>query len=406
MSIKDEGKHLKPSQHNPVAVMKMNFHELDKLPAKEAVKKRRELVEELTNAKLGNTSHCSIDEQDAMKKSIENMIGATQVPLGVAGPLKVNGQEYVLPLATTEGALVASVNRGCKALNESGGVVSTILDNRMTRAPAFSCETAAKAKQLVEWVGEHFEEIKSEMEAESPFLKLLAIRPWVVGRNVFLRFECWTGDAMGMNMITIGTEPACKSIEKGTGARWIATSGNMCIDKKPSALNLIAGRGRRVVAECTLTEKTVKNLLKTTPDMLVETNYRKNLVGSAQAGSYGFNAQFANTIAAMYIATGQDPAQVVSGSMGFTLVEKTGNGVHFSVTVPCLQVATVGGGTQRETQGEALDILGLRGGGTPPGSNADRLAQVIAGAVLAGEVSLLAALASGQLGKAHSKLGR
>lgn len=377
----------------------MNFREFD------SVKKRREAIEKEFGLSLKHIAHHSMDEEDSGKKSIENMIGCAQLPMGVAGPLKVNGKEYVVPLATTEGALVASVSRGCKTLNLSGGVTSTIMDYRMTRAPVFKCDNAVKAKETADWVQEHFDELKALMEEESPFLRLERIRPWIVGRNLFLRFECWTGDAMGMNMITIGIESACKRIES-TGARWIATSGNMCIDKKPSALNLISGRGRRVIAECVLKEKAIADVLKTTPDNMIDVNYRKNLVGSAQAGSYGFNAHFANIVAAFYIATGQDPAQVVSGSMGFTLAEKQDNDLHLSVTVPCLKVATVGGGTQRETQGEALSILGLKGGGNPSGSNGDRLAEILAGAILAGEASLLSALSSRHLGKAHSELGR
>ncbi|MCD6414214.1 MAG: hydroxymethylglutaryl-CoA reductase (NADPH) [Candidatus Diapherotrites archaeon] len=375
------------------------------MPVDKAVKERIKAVEKMSGAKLTHISHYSIDEEETVKKNIENMIGVTQVPLGVAGPLKVNGKEYIIPLATTEGALVASVNRGCKTINLSGGAKATVVDNRMTRAPVFSCESASKAVEAAMWIDKSFDEIKKLME-EDPFLKLLKVRSWVVGRNLYTRFECFTGDAMGMNMITIGVEKVCKYIEENTGAKWLATSGNMCIDKKPSALNMIEGRGRRVIAECVIPEKVVREVLKTTPDAMIEVNYRKNLVGSAQAGSYGFNAHFANIVAAMYIATGQDPAQVVSGSMGFTLIEKKGNDIHASVTVPCLKVATVGGGTQRETQSEALDIMGLRGGGKPAGANADKLAEVMASAILAGELSLVAALAAKHLGRAHSQLGR
>lgn len=384
----------------------MDFHEFDKkLSVSEAIKEKRKLVEKISGTKLTHISHYSIDEEEAMKKNIENMIGVTQIPLGVAGPLKVNGKKYIIPLATTEGALVASVNRGCKTINLSGGAKAFIVDNKMTRAPVFVCESASRAFETAKWIEKHFNEIKKIME-EDKYLKLLDIHCWVVGKNLYARFECQTGDAMGMNMITIGVEKVCKYIEESTGSRWVATSGNMCTDKKPTALNFIEGRGRRVIAECVIPGKVVKEVLKTTPDAMVEVNYRKNLVGSAQAGSYGFNAHFANVVAAIYIATGQDPAQVVSGSMGFTLMEKQGDGLHASVTVPCLKVATVGGGTQRETQSEALEILGLKGGGNPPGANADRLAEVIASTILAGELSLVAALAAKHLGRAHSQLGR
>jgi hydroxymethylglutaryl-CoA reductase (NADPH) len=180
----------------------------------------------------------------------------------------------------------------------------------------------------------------------------------------------------------------------------------MCIDKKPSALNFILGRGKTVVAEATLKPAVIKKVLKTTPETMQEVCYRKNLVGSAQAGSYGFNAHFANIVAAMFIATGQDPAQVVSGSMGFTLMEQQSKNLHVSVTLPALCVATVGGGTALDTQSEALEIMGLKGGGKPGGSNAEKLAHVVASAAMAGEVSLVSALASRHLGSAHAELGR
>ncbi|MCD6522251.1 MAG: hydroxymethylglutaryl-CoA reductase (NADPH) [Candidatus Diapherotrites archaeon] len=380
---------------------KIKLHEVEKyVPIEKAVYLRRKAL-----GNLPNIGTYSIDVERAMKKNVENMIGVAQVPMGVAGPVKIHGRYakgmFYIPLATTEGALVASVSRGCKAINESGGADTFVLDNKMTRAPVFRADSIKKAHKFVEWVGKHFEEIKKETEKGSRFLKLRHIEPWVAGRNIFLRFECTTGDAMGMNMITIGAQQACDFIEKKTKVRCISVSGNMCVDKKPAALNFITGRGKKVVAEVVLKKKAVKNTLKTTPEDMAELCYRKCLVGSAQAGALGFNLHVANILAAMYIATGQDPAHVVDGSQAITLAENGKKGLHVSVTLPCIEVGTVGGGTGLGTQHEALKILKCEGSG-----KALKLAEIIGAAVLAGEISLMGAEAAHHLAKAHRELGR
>jgi hydroxymethylglutaryl-CoA reductase (NADPH) len=206
---------------------------------------------------------------------------------------------------------------------------------------------------------------------------------------------------MGMNMATIATEAAAHVIERGTGARLVALSGNMCTDKKASALNLIEGRGKSVVAEVTLPEKLVSEKLHASSAAIADVNTRKNLVGSAKAGAMGYNAHFANVVAAIFIATGQDAAQVVEGSLGFTTAEADDDGLYFAVSLPALEVGTVGGGTKLPTQQECLKIMGLAGPG-----NARAFAEAVACAVLAGELSLLGAIAAGHLGRAHARLGR
>lgn len=366
---------------------------LVELPVDEAIDQRLAIIRELTGVELKHTCHHSIDPEDTSASNTENLIGVTQVPLGIAGPLTVNGKKCLIPLATTEKGLVAGINRGCKLLEKCGGVKSVITYRGMTRAPVFVCQSVKEALAFVEWVRNRYEEVKSRVEMASTFIRLVAIEPWVVGRWVFLRFECCTGDAMGMNMVTAGVRLACAFIQKETRAKLVSVSGNMCVDKKPSALNLMTGRGRSVIAECVLREDAVLEILKVTPEEIKAANDAKHL-GSAQAGSLGFNAQFANIVVAVYIATGQDPAQVVNGSLGMTLMEKNGDGDawHASVTMPCLEVGTIGGGTIRETQREALAIMGVEGGASVPGVNADKLAEVIAAATLAGELSLLAEL--------------
>jgi len=210
-----------------------------------------------------------------------------------------------------------------------------------------------------------------------------------------------------MNMATIATSEACDLVEAETEADLVALSGNLCSDKKPAAVNAVEGRGRSVTADVTLPRETVVERLDTTPASVAEINTRKNHVGSAKAGSLGFNAHVANAVAAMFLATGQDEAQVVEGANAITTAEVTADGdLYVSVSIASLEVGTVGGGTRLPTQAEGLDVLGVRGGGDPAGANADALAEAIATGALAGELSLLAALGSRHLSSAHADLGR
>jgi hydroxymethylglutaryl-CoA reductase (NADPH) len=233
------------------------------------------------------------------------------------------------------------------------------------------------------------------------------VTPYVVGNNVYLRFQYDTKDAMGMNMVTIATKAACEVVEDETAASLVALSGNLCTDKKPAAINAVEGRGRSVTADVVVPSEVVVDTLDTTPEAIAEINTRKNLLGSAKAGALGFNAHVANPVAAMFLATGQDEAQVVEGANAITTAEETDDGdLYMSVSLASLEVGTVGGGTKLPTQSEALDILGVGGGGDPAGSNADALAEAIAVGALAGELSLLAALGSRHLSSAHESLGR
>jgi hydroxymethylglutaryl-CoA reductase (NADPH) len=388
----------------------LRLHELeDHADPEAAAAARRKLLEAETDADLETVGSFSFDASDA-EPNIENLVGGAQLPMGVAGPIVIEGGsangEFYLPLATTEGALVASVNRGCSVIRTAGGAEARVTKSGMTRAPVFRTSGIAAAAEVVEWVEESLEELEEVAEKTTNHGELLDITPYVVGDNVFLRFRFDSKDAMGMNMVTIATQEACDLIEAETSASLVALSGNLCTDKKPAAINAIEGRGRSVTADVRIPRELVEERLHTTPEAIAEANTRKNLIGSAKAGSLGFNAHAANTIAAAFLATGQDAAQVVEGSNAITTAEVKEDSLYASLSIASLEVGTVGGGTKLPTQAEALDVLGLRGGGDPPGSNADALAEIIATGALAGELSLLAALASRHLSSAHEELGR
>jgi hydroxymethylglutaryl-CoA reductase (NADPH) len=378
-----------------------------------SVKIRRLAIQEFIKLEFEHIQNFSLDVEAISKKNIENMIGAVQIPLGVAGLLRVNGEyansKYYIPLATTEGALVASVNRGCSVITKSGGANVRIFEDEMTRAPVFKLDSLERAKKFYEWVKcpEIFEQMKEVAEKTTRFGKLISVKPFVTGTYVYLRFSYDTKDAMGMNMVTIATDAIMHLIEDEFGAHPVTLSGNMCTDKKPASISTILGRGKTVVAEVIIPKEIVKEVLKCTPESMFEVNYSKNLLGSARAGALGFNAHAANIIAAIYLACGQDAAHVVEGSTAITSMELTKyEEIHCTVTLPALLVGTVGGGTGLGTQRDCLNLLGVSGAGDVPGINSKKFAEIVAAAVLAGEISLIGAQAAGHLARAHAQLGR
>ena len=395
---------------------RLRFHEAERVlgNSNAAALARRLALERMYGVGLSSIGSTILDFEELVGRNIENPIGAVQVPVGVAGPLRVIGDyargDYYVPLATTEGALVASINRGAKAITMAGGARAKVLRDGMARAPVFWTPSIVEARRLIDWVRENQEAVKRAAESTTRHGRLLEVQPFQAGNMVWLRFVYHTGDAMGMNMATIATDAAVEYILSNFPgqARLIAISGNMCTDKKPSAVNLICGRGKTVTAEATIPPDVFHRVFRVEPAEVEFVNRAKNLLGSAMAGSLGgFNAHIANIVAAVFLATGQDMAQVVESSMGYTWVETRSDGsLYISVTLPSLEVGTVGGGTRLPTQREALALLGAAGGGNPPGSNARRLAEIITATVLAGELNLLAALAANELARAHRLLGR
>ncbi|QSG13679.1 hydroxymethylglutaryl-CoA reductase (NADPH) [Halapricum desulfuricans] len=388
----------------------LRLYELeDHADADTAAAARRQLLAEEVGADLETVGDYSFPGERA-EPNIENMIGAAQIPMGVAGPLPIDGSaaadDFYVPLATTEGALVASVNRGMGAIRNAGGANAEVLKYGITRAPVFSVADVTEAAEVVEWVEDNEDLIEEVAEETDPHIEYQDVTPYVVGDNVFLRFDFDTGDAMGMNMVTIASRSVAETIEAETPASLVAVSGNLCTDKKPAAINAVEGRGYTVAADVVIPRAVVEDRFGTTPEAIAEVNTRKNLVGSAKAASLGFNAHVANVVGAAFLALGQDEAHVVDGSNAITSVEAREDGLYASVTFSSLPVGTVGGGTGLPTQSEALEVLGLAGGGDPVGTNGDALAEVIAAAGLAGELSLLGALAGRHLASAHEEHGR
>lgn len=393
----------------------LRLHQLPaELTADERAEVRRRALERMTGTSLSHLGEYSLNGERAASRHCENFLGVAQVPIGIIGPLHLDGthvkpdESLYIPLATTEGALIASVNRGCSAIRHAGGATVHVEDVGITRAPVFKTSGLREAQEFVTWVEAHIEDIRRVAHATSQYIELLDIRPFTLGSTVYLRMRFHTGDAMGMNMVTIACDRILREVVvPGTGVECLALSGNYCVDKKPASINFHEGRGKRIRCEVKLSAEVLRDSLKTTAAELIEVQYRKNLLGSIAAGSMGFNAHYANILAAFFIATGQDVAQVVEGSIGVTCVESHGeDGVLFSVFLPDSPIGAVGGGTEMDTQRQCLDLLGVHPDPKRPGAAAERLAEILGGAVLAGELSLLAAITSGDLTSAHEKLAR
>ncbi|KAK8529716.1 hypothetical protein V6N13_102617 [Hibiscus sabdariffa] len=380
---------------------------------KRAAAIRREALQRLTGKSLTGLPLEGLDYESILGQCCEMPIGYVQIPVGIAGPLLLNGREFSVPMATTEGCLVASTNRGCKAIHLSGGATSVLLKDGMTRAPVVRFGTAKRAADLKLYLEDpiNFETLSVVFNRSSRFGRLQGIKCAIAGKNLYMRFTCSTGDAMGMNMVSKGVQNVLDFLQTDfPDMDVLGISGNFCSDKKPAAVNWIEGRGKSVVCEAIIKGDVVKKVLKTSVESLVELNMLKNLTGSAMAGVLGgFNAHASNIVSAVYIATGQDPAQNVESSHCITMMEAVNDGkdLHVSVTMPSIEVGTVGGGTQLASQSACLNLLGVKGASKEvPGENSRTLATIVAGAVLAGELSLMSALAAGQLVKSHMKYNR
>ncbi|KAK9457909.1 hydroxymethylglutaryl-coenzyme A reductase-domain-containing protein [Dipodascopsis uninucleata] len=376
-----------------------------------AVHIRRAVISRtMENGTLENSNlpYLHYDFSRVLGACCENVIGYMPIPVGIAGPLVIDNRKFYIPMATTEGCLVASAMRGCKALNAGGGVTTVLLQDGMTRGPCLAFPNLARAGAAKLWLDseEGQKTMKKAFDSTSRFARLSSLKTAIAGSMLFVRFRTTTGDAMGMNMISKGVEHALKVMVENAGfpdMEVVSVSGNYCTDKKPASINWTEGRGKSVVAEAIVPGEVVRTVLKSDVDALVELNISKNLVGSAMAGSIGgFNAHAANIVTAIFLATGQDPAQNVESSNCMTLMKNVGGNLQISVSMPSIEVGTIGGGTILEPQSSILDLLGVRGPHpTSPGDNARQLAKIVAAGVLAGELSLCSALAAGHLVQSH-----
>nr|AAB69726.1 3-hydroxy-3-methylglutaryl coenzyme a reductase [Camptotheca acuminata] len=379
---------------------------------KRAAAIRREALQRLTGKSLEGLPLEGFDYETILGQCCEMPVGYVQIPVGIVGPLLLDGREYSVPMATTEGCLVASTNRGCKAIYASGGATSILLRDGMTRAPVVRFSTAKRAAELKFFLEDpmNFDTLAVVFNKSSRFGRLQGIKCAIAGKNLYMRFTCSTGDAMGMNMISKGVQNVLDFLQNDfPDMDVLGISGNFCSDKKPAACNWIEGRGKSVVCEAIIKEEVVRKVLKTNVAALVELNMLKNLTGSAMAGALGgFNSHASNIVSAVYIATGQDPAQNVESSHCITMMEAVNDGkdLHISVTMPSIEVGTVGG-TQLASQAACLLLLGVKGANKEsPGSNSRLLATIVAGSVLAGELSVMSAIAAGHLVMSHMKYNR
>lgn len=334
------------------------------------------------------------------------MVGTVKLPLGIAGPLRVNGLhasgDYLVPLATTEAALVASYARGAEVVTRSGGAAAALLSEGVVRSPAFVFADMGDAGRFIAWAAAEAQALARAAEATTRNGRLEAIDPYLDNDTVFLVCRYTTGDASGQNMVTIATEAMCRRIAETCPVpirHWFV-EGNFSGDKKASYLGLLTGRGRKVSASVVMPDAVVTRLLHVTPERMLD-YARVAQLGAMLSGQIGAQGHYANGLAALYIATGQDAACVAESAVGFTRMERRDGGLFMSVTLPNILVGTVGGGTGLPSQAAALDLMGLRGNG-----NAAALAEVAAALALAGEISIMAAIAAGEFTRAHHKLAR
>ncbi|MFZ2487622.1 MAG: hydroxymethylglutaryl-CoA reductase [Anaerolineae bacterium] len=369
------------------------------------IQERQRFVEQFAGKKLQHIPHYSFDPH-ITAGNVENFSGVAQIPLGFAGPLTIKGEyaqgDFIIPMATTEGTLVASYNRGMKILNLSGGVEVTVIGDAMQRAPVFVFDDARAARNFVQWMFDNIDEVRDHAESTSSVAKLSYVDPYLAGKFAFLRFNYTTGDAAGQNMVGRATFAACSWIlDNYEGVRHFYLESNLATDKKASQVNVMHTRGKRVVAEATVPRDVLIQHMRVKPEQLFY-HYNVANIGAVLSGANNNGAHSANGITAMFIATGQDVANVAESSAGILYTELTpDNDLYMALTIPSLIVATHGGGTSLATQRECLDLLGCTGRGT-----VKKLAEIVAAVALAGEISLASAISSSDWVSSHERYGR
>jgi hydroxymethylglutaryl-CoA reductase (NADPH) len=373
--------------------------------SREAARRRAEFAREQTGVELEHVSAYSFDP-GTVAGNIEQFLGVAQVPLGLVGPLLVDGEhargEFYVPMATAEGTLVASYNRGMRLLYEAGGVKTTIVADHMQRAPAFMFTDAREARAFSGWLEENLAQIKAAAETTTSTGRLQEIEQYLAGRIVFTRFNYTTGDAAGQNLTGKATQAACRWIaEQRPEIERYFLESNFATDKKSSQINMLRTRGKRVIAEATIPNELFHRIMRSDTGLMYRARQVSNL-GGFMSGVNNNGAHSANGITAVFIATGQDVANVAESSAAYIYSELRDNGdYYYSVTIPALIVATYGGGTGLATQRECLEMLGCYGRG-----KVGKFAEIVAATVLCGELSLGSAIVAEEWVKAHDLLGR
>ncbi|MEX2261877.1 MAG: hydroxymethylglutaryl-CoA reductase [Bryobacteraceae bacterium] len=369
----------------------------------ERVMRRRAWVERKTGATLDHIGSYSFDPEQ-MRGNIENPIGVAQVPMGVAGPVLVHGEYakglFYVPMATSEGALIRSYERGMVALTKSGGVQTALLADENQIAPTFFFEDVSSAAAFSEWLPRQMECLSAAANATTRHGKLTSLKCYQVGRQVLANFGYHTADAQGMNLLVKATEAACQWVKSNFPIQSYFIFSGMCSEKRPSGFLLTRGKGKRVTAGALIAHDVLKMYLHCTADQLFRV-WHSTLIGHLQANAIGYNAHCANGLTAIFIATGQDVANVVNAACAITYFELQQEGLFVSTTLPALEVATVGGGTGLPTQREALSVMDCHGTG-----KARKFAEIVAATVLGGEISMGAAITTGEFVAAHERYGR
>jgi len=372
--------------------------------SREQVRERREWIERQTGVQLPLVGSCAIPAE-SMRGNIENPIGSVQMPLGIAGPVLVDGAHargmFYVPMATTEGALVRSYERGMVMLTRAGGVTARIYSDQNLVSPIFSFDTVADAHRFAVELPRHTDALRAQAEATTKHGRLLKVETRPSGRSVIVNFYYYTADAHGMNMIVKATESAAAwLVAQGIAPRFAVFSG-LSSEKRASGFLLTGAKGKTVVAGARVPAAVLQAYMRVTPAAVVST-WHDSVIGHLQASAIGFNAHYANGLTAIFIACGQDVANVTNSSIGITDYELTPDGdLYATVTLPSLTVATVGGGTALGTSAECLRLLGCAGSGHAP-----KLAEIVAAALLGGELSMAGAIASGEFVAAHEIYGR
>lgn len=388
--IKSALKNVKP--YNYENIIKKSFN-LDNNILEKCVEHRRQIYN------IKNIPYKNYNYLQNLNRNCENVVGYVRIPVGMIGPINIENNVKNIPFATTEGALVSSINRGCKLLNISKTNI-IVEDVGMTRSPIIKMNSLDDIIKLKNWINNNFDSIKEIFQKDTNYTKLKEIDFLQEGHHLHLRFCATTGDAMGMNMVSKSCNNTLKFLKSKFDIEIVSLSGNTCTDKKASAINLIKGRGKNVIMDALIKKDTLNNILRVTPDQMINLNIQKNLIGSSLACTIGGNnCNASNIVAGLFIAMGQDTGQIGTSSYTIINMNKKKEDLLVTITMPSLEIATIGGGTRLDDQYNNLQYINKN-------IDVNLLAKHIIYSVLSCELSLMSALCNDDLVSAHLKLNR